>query len=73
MAWHVLGLQMKETAFRYGVWLQMYLISSCEHPTRGGSPALGLGEGLTTPHCKNHFVMKCSTEPWNCMDSLAVV
>jgi len=29
-----------------------------EHPTRGGPPAWGLGEGLTT-HRKKQRVMKC--------------
>jgi hypothetical protein len=31
----------------------------------GGPPAWGLGEGLTTPHCKIQLVMKCYTWPQN--------
>jgi len=35
--------------------------------TSGGPPAWGLGEGLTTPHCKkNMLVTKCYTGP--CLD-----
>jgi len=33
--------------------LQIYWISSGRHPKRGGPPAWGWGEVLTTPHCKN--------------------
>jgi hypothetical protein len=29
-------------------------------PTRGGPPAWGLGELLTTPHRKKYIVTKCS-------------
>jgi hypothetical protein len=51
-AWHVLRLRMEETPSRYGGWLQIYWISSCRQPTRGGPPAWGLGVMLTTPHYK---------------------
>jgi len=50
--WQVLRLQVDEMASRYGGLLQIYWISSHRQPTRGGPPALGLGEGLTTPHWK---------------------
>jgi hypothetical protein len=33
--------------------LKIYCISSCRHLTRGGLPAWGLGDGLTTPYLKN--------------------
>ena len=40
--------------------LWMYLISSRAQPTRRGPTAWRLGDLLTTPHCKNEFVTKCS-------------
>jgi hypothetical protein len=33
-------------------------ISSRGQPTRGGLPVRGLGEGLTTPHCENVFLLR---------------
>jgi hypothetical protein len=44
-AWRVLRLQMEEKASRYGGQLRIYWISSRGQPTRGGSPAWGLGGG----------------------------
>jgi hypothetical protein len=38
------------TVFRNGEWFQIYGISSHGQPTRGGPPAWGLGEMLTTHH-----------------------
>jgi hypothetical protein len=49
---------MEETTSRYRVQLQIYRISSRGQPTGGGPPVWGLGEGLTTPTLKNHFVIK---------------
>ena len=34
------------------------LISSCGQPTRGGPPAWGLGEALTTPPCKKSILLR---------------
>jgi hypothetical protein len=52
MAWHVLRLQMEETASRNGGYLRIYWIRGCGQPTGDGSTALGLGWGLTTPTIK---------------------
>ena len=41
----------------YGGKLRIYWISSCEQPTRGGLPAWGLGEVLTTPHLKKKIAI----------------
>ena len=38
---------------QYRGYLRIYWISSHGHPTRGGPPAWGMDEVLTTPHCKN--------------------
>jgi hypothetical protein len=38
--------------------------------TRGGSPASGLGVGLTTPHHKNKPVTKVNKKPRTWTDSL---
>jgi len=65
VSWQVLGLRMEETASRYGGYLWMYWVSSHAQPTRCGPPAWGLGEGLTTPHCKSQFVTKCCNGPRN--------
>jgi hypothetical protein len=47
-AWRVLRLRMEETPSSYGGKLQIYGISSCGQPTRGGPPPWGLGVGLAT-------------------------
>jgi hypothetical protein len=44
--------------------------SRCEKMTRGGSPAGGLGTGLTSPTHKDKLDMKQFTEPWTWMASL---
>jgi len=62
MAWCILGLQMEDMASRYRGYLQTYWISSYGQPIKGGSPAWGLDEGLTTPHCKKNLL-------WNATDS----
>ena len=51
-AWLVLRLRLEE---RPPVWRVAANIvnKSCGQPTRGGPPAWGLGELLTTPHRKN--------------------
>jgi hypothetical protein len=55
----VLRFRMEEMPFRYGGKLRIYWISSRGEPTRGCSPALGLGVRLTTPHRKkNNSVTK---------------
>jgi hypothetical protein len=38
---------MEKMAYRYGRWLQIYLISSHRQPKRSGIPPCGLGKGLT--------------------------
>ena len=43
---------------RYGGELRIYWISSRGQPTRGGPPAWGLGEVLTTPARKKNIVKK---------------
>jgi hypothetical protein len=37
-------------------------------PTRGGTPACGLGEGLTAPYCKKPEVLHTGCRNW--VDSL---
>jgi hypothetical protein len=37
------------------------LINQSRQPTVGGLPASGLGEGVTTPHCKTYPVARCYT------------
>jgi hypothetical protein len=59
---HILRLQMEEwppiwTVAAYTV----YRISSCGQPTKGGPPAWGLGEVLTTPHHKNYHCYDTDT------------
>jgi hypothetical protein len=54
---------------QYGGQLRIYWISSRGQPTRGGLPAWGLGEELTTPHRKNEtcyeiFEQKASYRHW---------
>jgi len=51
-AWRILRLLMEE---RPPIWriVANILISSHGQPKRGGPPDWGLGEVLTTPHCKN--------------------
>ena len=41
-----------ETTSGYGRQMRIYGISSNGHPTRGGRPAWGFAEMLTTPHHK---------------------
>jgi hypothetical protein len=43
---------------QYGGSLRIYWISSRGQPTRGGPPAWGLGEGLTTPHHENVSLLR---------------
>jgi hypothetical protein len=53
--WRVLRLPIKETACRCGEQLQIYLLSSCIQPTRGGPPDLGLNDELATSHRKKNL------------------
>lgn len=43
----------RETAFRYGVQLRIYRVSSSGQPTWGGPPVWGLGAVLISSHSKN--------------------
>jgi len=56
-AWRVLRLRMEE---RPPVWRVAVNILNkhCVQPTRSGTPALGLGELLITPHCKKSFPLR---------------
>jgi hypothetical protein len=48
------------------MFLLCHWLSNHGQPARGGSPAWGLGERLTTPHRKKiQFVTKCYTGPHN--------
>jgi len=48
---------------QYGWYLRIYWISSRGRPTRGGPPACGLGEVLTTPHHENVPCYEIFTKP----------
>jgi hypothetical protein len=63
-AWRVLRLRMEETPSRYGGKLRIYWLRSRGQPTRGGSPARGLGVRLTNPRCKNKLVTKMLKKPY---------
>jgi hypothetical protein len=48
--WHVLGLRMENTAYRYGEQPRKYSISSYGQPIRGSPPAWGLSMMVKAPH-----------------------
>jgi hypothetical protein len=52
------------TACRYGRWLRIYKISSRAQPTRGGTPAWGMGEVLTTPHREKLTMLRTGYKKW---------
>jgi len=56
MAWHVLGLQMEETASRY---IYKQWITSCRQLKRGDLPAWGLSKCIHLLTMKNQLVTKC--------------
>jgi len=53
MAWRVLRLRMEEWPPIWRIAVNILKSVSHRQPTRGGPPAWGLGEVLTTPHCEN--------------------
>jgi hypothetical protein len=48
-----------EEVSRYGGELRIYWICCCEQLTMGAYPAVELGRGLPSLHCKNQRVTRC--------------
>jgi hypothetical protein len=52
LTWRVLGLQMEDMACRYGGQLRIYWKQLRSADKGWSSSSLGVGWGLTTPHCR---------------------
>jgi hypothetical protein len=67
--WCILALWMGDMAYGYRRQLQIYWISSCRQPIRGGPSVWGLGKGLTTPHYKKPACYETLYRIWKLVGS----
>ena len=71
-AWRVLTLRIEERLPIWKVAANIYWINSSRQPTRGGPPAWGLGEVLTTTHGekRNHIAKQSKNKPLTWTDTV---